>query len=547
MKIATRLKAFLLDERPGRCGHDTGGVQPGHGSRVGERLRFPRWIDRSCGRAGRHLHAAVQHRPDRGDAGVVPREPARRTAGRRSTATIVGVYAATLLRRRAGPLAALRDPVRSARAPPGHAVRARLRRGRGGPHRADDATCHPRRRRACSRARRRAASIPSILGFIAAGDRRQRGAARQGGRPLRGRDPGRDRGRVRRRAASCSRSSARRVLPERGVLWRLVPDLPAAASRITSRRAGGPDGRGARARRVDSRRYGDLLRTSHVWLLAPTWIAVNASIGLWFSQSIFQFSKATRGFPTRSCMRGFSANQITLAAIVDRRASSGPACIYWGNRFKTMRRTTIILLRDRRWRACSCVAGLAVNHSGRPAARSCRSAGGRGRRRRPVRPGRRDARGPRAARRHLRALSRRPRRDHGALLGVPRDRPDHRGLIGGVAADWRGIDGMLLATMSLLLASRVVPLARLRTRSTIDRRTGTAGVRRRAGSRMTDGRPWAPVPLARGAQGAVVAPHHLATEAGLGDPARRRHGRGRGDRHERRPRRGHAQRLRDRR
>jgi gamma-glutamyltranspeptidase len=32
---------------------------------------------------------------------------------------------------------------------------------------------------------------------------------------------------------------------------------------------------------------------------------------------------------------------------------------------------------------------------------------------------------------------------------------------------------------------------------------------------MTTERPWAPVPLARGARGAVVAPHHLATEAGL--------------------------------
>ncbi len=32
---------------------------------------------------------------------------------------------------------------------------------------------------------------------------------------------------------------------------------------------------------------------------------------------------------------------------------------------------------------------------------------------------------------------------------------------------------------------------------------------------MTDGRPWAPVPLARGSHGAVVAPHHLATAAGL--------------------------------
>ena len=32
---------------------------------------------------------------------------------------------------------------------------------------------------------------------------------------------------------------------------------------------------------------------------------------------------------------------------------------------------------------------------------------------------------------------------------------------------------------------------------------------------MSDGRPWTPLPLARGARGAVVAPHHLATVAGL--------------------------------
>ena len=32
---------------------------------------------------------------------------------------------------------------------------------------------------------------------------------------------------------------------------------------------------------------------------------------------------------------------------------------------------------------------------------------------------------------------------------------------------------------------------------------------------MTDGRPFVPVPLARGAHGAVVAPNHLASAAGL--------------------------------
>jgi len=32
---------------------------------------------------------------------------------------------------------------------------------------------------------------------------------------------------------------------------------------------------------------------------------------------------------------------------------------------------------------------------------------------------------------------------------------------------------------------------------------------------MTEGRPWTPVPIARGSHGAVVAPHHLATAAGI--------------------------------
>ena len=43
-----------------------------------------------------------------------------------------------------------------------------------------------------------------------------------------------------------------------------------------------------------TRSWGDyvaLLRTSHVWLLAPTWIAINAAIGLWTTQSIFQLVK----------------------------------------------------------------------------------------------------------------------------------------------------------------------------------------------------------------------------------------------------------------
>ena len=36
------------------------------------------------------------------------------------------------------------------------------------------------------------------------------------------------------------------------------------------------------------RRYARILRGSHVWLLAPTWIAINATLGLYTSQTLFQ-------------------------------------------------------------------------------------------------------------------------------------------------------------------------------------------------------------------------------------------------------------------
>src|SRR3989337_2889459 len=65
---------------------------------------------------------------------------------------------------------------------------------------------------------------------------------------------------------------------------------------------------------VGFERYFELLRNAHVWLLAPTWIAVTASIGLWFSQSIFQFSQADPRFPDQSLLQGFSPVPILLAA-----------------------------------------------------------------------------------------------------------------------------------------------------------------------------------------------------------------------------------------
>ena len=140
-----------------------------------------------------------------------------------------------------------------------------------------------------------AASVPSILGFIAlatAGNELLRGkaAARFEGATLAGLGAGFVVAPIAVRGAR-----AGRVLPQRRRLRRLVPDL------LARRQGSGRRGRGASRRRTSG--SAGTWRSSGAptcWLLAPTWIAVNASIGLWFSQSLFQFSQAEPGAsPTR--------------------------------------------------------------------------------------------------------------------------------------------------------------------------------------------------------------------------------------------------------
>jgi MFS family permease len=91
------------------------------------------------------------------------------------------------------------------------------------------------------------------------------------------------------------------------------------------------------------RRYLALLSSSHVWLLAPTWIAINAALGLWTSQSIFQLIKEPDPrFADQLLMGQFQGAQIALGAGVGLLVFFA-GLVYWGDRFKNMRRTTIIL------------------------------------------------------------------------------------------------------------------------------------------------------------------------------------------------------------
>jgi MFS family permease len=210
--------------------------------------------------------------------------------------------------------------------------------------------------------------------------------------------------------------------------------------------------------RMDWGRYRVLLRTSHVWLLAPTWIAVNASIGVWFSQSIFQFSKADPRFPDQFLLRGFSPIQISLGAVVIG-VMFGAGLLYWGNRFKSLRRTTIILYGI--LGGGLLVAALAVvNHgSGMPVVVPLVAAAA-------AASGLFVLAGATPAALGLLAdISERFPTDRGAIMGLYSVflaiGQITGSLIGGLSAKWLGIDGLLISTFGLLVVA-LLPLAQLR-------------------------------------------------------------------------------------
>ena len=213
------------------------------------------------------------------------------------------------------------------------------------------------------------------------------------------------------------------------IYWLGVKDRPASA-------------RPSSGEHVGFRRYGALIRSSHVLLLAPTWIAINASIGLWMSQSLFQFAKANPKFPDQVLMGGFTANEITIAAIAIAVVfGAGPAVL--GQPVQEPAADDDHRLRDRRRRRARRRRASLVNHSAHAADR------GRDRRRSPS-PASACSSSPARRRRRWACSPTSPSASRataarswactsvflaiGQIIGA---------LIGGVAADLRGIDGML--------------------------------------------------------------------------------------------------------
>jgi len=116
------------------------------------------------------------------------------------------------------------------------------------------------------------------------------------------------------------------------------------------------------------RRYVQLLKGSHIWLLAPTWIAVNAAIGVYSGQGLFNLVRepptdaaGNLKFPDQLLAGGLGGFEVAIGAIAVG-AVFFVGLFYWGNRFKSMRRTTILFY-GIMGGAILVVGALAFNHS----------------------------------------------------------------------------------------------------------------------------------------------------------------------------------------
>ncbi len=206
-------------------------------------------------------------------------------------------------------------------------------------------------------------------------------------------------------------------------------------------------------------RYAKLLTQSHVWLLAPTWIAVNAAIGVFSGQALFNLVREKNPkFSDQLLAGGLPGWEVTLGL-----ALAGVVLIvgliYWGNRFKDMRRTTIIFY-GIVGGAVLVLGGIAFNHSGGidPILRTPLAL---------------------VAAVGLFVLAGATPAALGLLADMSEAFPDDRGavmglysvflalgqilgsLVGGVAAEKAAIDGLLVATL-VLMAVAVLPLYFLR-------------------------------------------------------------------------------------
>jgi MFS family permease len=214
-----------------------------------------------------------------------------------------------------------------------------------------------------------------------------------------------------------------------------------------------------RPRDFDLGRYRRLLSAPQVWLLAPTWIALNAVLGAWTTQSVFQLVREpSERFADQLLMGGFEPVQVSIGLAV-----AGviffAGLFYWGGRFGTLRRTTIIAV-GLAGAVVMVLAAFVLNHAIGwdvlpQVALAVVAAGGLF-----VMAG-----ATPAALGLLADISESHPADRGAIMGLYSVFLGLGQIIGalasGTAADLAGIDGLLTASLVLLLIA-VIPIHRLR-------------------------------------------------------------------------------------
>ncbi len=111
------------------------------------------------------------------------------------------------------------------------------------------------------------------------------------------------------------------------------------------------------------RRYARLLKSSHIWLLAPTWIAVNAAIGVYSGQGLFNLVRQPNPKFADQLLAGGLGTWELFFGMIAAGAVFVLGLLYWGSRFKNTRRTTILFFGI--VGGAVLVAGaIAFNHSG---------------------------------------------------------------------------------------------------------------------------------------------------------------------------------------
>jgi MFS family permease len=210
---------------------------------------------------------------------------------------------------------------------------------------------------------------------------------------------------------------------------------------------------------LDLARYRRILASSNVWLLAPTWIALNAVLGSWATQSVFQLVREPpASFGDQLLMQGAEPTTVSIAfGVVGLIFMAG--LWYWGNRFRRQRRTTIIAI-GLAGALVMLASVFALNHSAdwgivlQAILAVCAGVGLF------VMAG-----ATPAALGLLADISESHPADRGAIMGLYSVFLGIGQIVGalasGPAGDWAGIDGLLLASVGLILVA-TLPVHRLR-------------------------------------------------------------------------------------